>query len=402
MLKNGGEWGRLENSDYFCDMEFELTKETAQIANTNLGVAGREASTEVEVAGREASAEVEVAGREVSAPKRLVWLDAAKFVGLILVAMWHLYHFEYWRFNSIVKFVGLFSLGMFWVASGFMTRTDFSLKRKFLTLMVPYVIMDLLCIAYMSWATPEKVTSKIFLGIFYARMYISEELYPSYHSMMTLINGVLWFLPSLFTGYLLLKVIYQFKRLRTQGLVALAMFGVTFLIPYIPILLPWSLDVAFFAAPLMWLGHVARRFKVFEKFNWKILLISWTFYTLLAISMKIPEFYISEMGEYYPLSFFGIIFGAAGWFELFLLLEYAKINRWLARFSRWQMWIYGLQIPMFHYAMTLPFRSMLWGTLLMAWQLGFAIAGGCLFGWFYDQVTSLRWRRLGSLLRLPV
>lgn len=334
-----------------------------------------------------------------SAPrKRIEWLDVAKFVALLITIFFHFQHYDGWRWHTITEFCAVMTLPVFWVAGGYTTRTDFSLWHKFRSLMVPYAVMSVLCVLYQIWAAPDHLSLNTLIGVLYARFYIvgGQE---SYYGVFMLYNGVLWFLPSFFCGYALLKLIYLIKRLHWQALAAAVCVGVTFLFPYFPILLPWGADMAFFIAPLMWLGHLLRRFRLLERFNWMIFLACAVCYTLLVPLCTGMSYFTSELGANYPCGFFAAFLGTVAWLELFLLLKDTAAARYGSIVARRQMWIYGLQMIFIDLCFELVIPQYLWGTLLMLYQLLAVLVGGWAAGWLYDNLTA--WSRAQKLKFWP-
>ena len=333
----------------------------------------------------------------VAPRKRIEWLDVAKFVALMLAIFFHFQHYDGWRWHAITEFFGVMTLPVFWVAGGYTTRTGFSLWHKFRTLMVPYAVMSVLCVLYQIWAAPDHLSMNTLIGILYARFYIVEG--QDYYGVYMLYNIVLWFLPSLFCGYVLLKLVYLFKRLCWQALAAAVCVGVTFLFPYFPILLPWGADIAFFIAPLMWLGHLLRRFRLLERFNWKIFLAGAVCYTLLEPYCTDMSYFNCKLGADYPCGFFAAFFGAVAWLELFLLLKDTAVARCGSVVARRQMWIYGLQMIFIDLCFELVIPQYLWGTLLMLYQLLAVLIGGWTIGRLYDTLTA--WCRAQKLKYWP-
>lgn len=322
----------------------------------------------------------------VRSGKRLDWLDAAKWGSMAIVLVSHTIGFNYWRWNGFLAYIDVFTLPVFWIAAGFTSRPDFSLKKRFRSLMLPYGVITAICLIYSLIFHTEKVTTDAIIGIFFARFQLTPVMPEPHRYMMEICNSVLWFLPSMFTGYVLLKFIFRFGRLISQAIVTLCMFAVTFLFPYLPVLLPWSIDTAFFIAPLMWVGSLMRRYDLFSRFSWRLLLISLICYAVLLPWGGSCGFFIRSFGSYYPGCFFTAIFGSVAWYELFLAFQGRKEIRFLARLNRQVVWIYGLQILFFDMIFTFTpiINEVLWGTMLIAYESVIAMVCGFGFGELWD------------------
>ena len=158
------------------------------------------------------------------------------------------------------------------------------------------------------------------IGILYSRF----KLFPFADAadsfrMMNIDNSVLWFLTSMFTAYCLFRLLLDIRCDRNRILGAIACVAVGYVYPYIPLLLPWSLDTAFFIAPLMLGGNMVRRYGILEHYGWKLLLLSVPAYMACNYFAGATNYSIREMGVLYPASFGCGLFGAVALFVLFRL-----------------------------------------------------------------------------------
>ena len=191
---------------------------------------------------------------ESHASGRLQFIDGAKGFALICVMLGHT------EGGAVVTYIDNMLLPVFWVAAGYTSHPDFRISRRFRSLLLPYLFMSPACLIFMLLVNPASVGMRSMIGILYSRF----KLFPFADAadsfrMMNIDNSVLWFLTSMFTAYCLFRLLLDIRCDRNRILGAIACVAVGYVYPYIPLLLPWSLDTAFFIAPLMLGGNMVRR-----------------------------------------------------------------------------------------------------------------------------------------------
>lgn len=174
---------------------------------------------------------------------RLFGVDMAKVIALVIVLLTHT------ELDYRVSFVDNMSLPVFWICAGYTTLSDISLRSKAVKLILPYFVMSLLCLAFAIFYRQEPFVWDNIVGILYARAFF-YPLNPGVDNtfIMSVYNSVLWFLPSMFTAYCLYKCILKVRGVRMQALICAICLLVMYLLTYLPLLLPWSVDTAFLCA----------------------------------------------------------------------------------------------------------------------------------------------------------
>lgn len=251
---------------------------------------------------------------ESHASGRLQFIDGAKGFALICVMLGHT------EGGAVVTYIDNMLLPVFWVAAGYTSHPDFRISRRFRSLLLPYLFMSLACLIFMLLVNPASVGMRSMIGILYSRF----KLFPFADAadsfrMMNIDNSVLWFLTSMFTAYCLFRLLLDIRCDRNRILAAIACVAMGYIYPYIPLLLPWSLDTAFFIAPLMLGGNMVRRYGILEHYGWKLLLLSVPAYMACNYFAGATNYSIREMGVFYPASFGCGLFGAVALFVLFRL-----------------------------------------------------------------------------------
>lgn len=206
---------------------------------------------------------------------RKAYIDAAKFIGILLVLMNHI--------ELIFPFVnfygGMFYVPVFFVAAGLTYyEKEEGLKafvrKKAKRLLVPYFVSNGLL--FLFFAGKDFILRKGFgkeqlialLGIFYSRnsLYIpgtEPNLY-----FMTILNSPTWFLTAMFLTYLLVKFSFKITggKEKELGLFGACMLFLGIIFHYFcPILLPWSLECIPLFYCYMIIGYFIREKGLLEK-----------------------------------------------------------------------------------------------------------------------------------------
>ena len=166
---------------------------------------------------------------------RLVWLDVAKCIAIILMVIGH---------TSIPKqannFIFAFHMPLFFIASGWTTNWNKYTIREFInrrirTLLLPFVIYSTIVLMiqiHFEWMTMDEWLSNGWGGI------------------------ALWFIPVLFLASIIAKILYTLKEIG-EGLFWVAVILLLFVgidLSYYQIRLPWALSTVFYAVFLIVLG----------------------------------------------------------------------------------------------------------------------------------------------------
>lgn len=195
---------------------------------------------------------------------RINWLDFAKGIGIILVVLGHAIlptEYAIWIFS--------FHMPLFFFLSGYLfsenkfKTLNLFIKRKASTLLIPYFSFSLLSFVYFSILInnigSEHVNiMKPFIGIFYSVGINNWMVH----------NTPLWFLTCLFIVEILFYLIVR-KLSSKKGLlfvlIASSIIGYIDSL-YMPIRLPWGIDIAFSSIVFFGLGYLFKKIAIVEKF----------------------------------------------------------------------------------------------------------------------------------------
>ncbi|KAB1434403.1 acyltransferase family protein [Candidatus Galacturonibacter soehngenii] len=246
--------------------------------------------------------------------KRIIWIDVAKAIGILLVLVNHVM-----LDLGLVTFLGgMFYMPVFFVLSGytFKESTKESLaafiKNKAKRLLIPYLCFQLfLAGAYSikNIVEHQPFIKAIFpvIGAFYSRnaLYASEKdvlvKVPANNiNLMSSLNAPLWFLTGLFTSLVIYKIILKVadknKKKEVCYLAISVLIGVIFKY-FCPILLPWSIDTAFISVAFLHVGRLLDREQLFERLckkpiNICMIVLVFTLSSFLngSVNMSIREF----------------------------------------------------------------------------------------------------------------
>lgn len=173
--------------------------------------------------------------------KSIYWIDNLKFIGILLVIIGH-------NDTRLTTYIYSFHMPLFFLMSGIVfnkekwgagTFKDF-IKNRANSLLLPYFVLAM--ILYIIWIPmavlqemplTKEVLIKNFIGIFYVN---------GAHEFMTW--GVpMWFLPCLFLVNIIFYVIYnKFKSYTPLVLIIMSVVG--YCLGFVPLKMPWSIDVA--------------------------------------------------------------------------------------------------------------------------------------------------------------
>lgn len=243
---------------------------------------------------------------------RILWLDALKGYGIILVMLSHTL-----PYNEIMGILYSGFMALFFMASGYTDNKTFTrdvVIRKSKSLLIPYFIYGVVECAFFDIVFAKQITYQggtihEWVGLIYARFCLYQ--YGTENNIYFLpieATSPLWFLPALYTGFM---VYYIFKKIcngnvkKTYALYG-AMLLITVFLNFLPNLLPWSLDVVFLVAFFIFLGN-RMRYRYQTKMSISqgaLVLLSFCVYVLAAYYNGFVNFSIREFGKYEILSLF--------------------------------------------------------------------------------------------------
>lgn len=266
--------------------------------------------------------------------KRILWIDAAKFVGIFMVAFGH-----NWIDAKFCYYFYSFHMPLFFMLAGvtFSNKRDFSsfFWRKFKTLIIPYVFFAICIIA-----------------VYFALSYTHSGTYDVVSEIKAFTlqrrHTHLWFLPVLFAAELVAFGILTINK-RNKSIILSAIililitihfcmnhFGINNWI--------WNLDLVPLASAFLIIGYFYkihdRRFAI-ENNLWFVgllMVLSVSISTVNYINYGHIDMYSNKYGNY-PLFIPGAIIST---YFLILILKRVSLPQWLIYIGTYSLVYYGL------------------------------------------------------------
>lgn len=190
---------------------------------------------------------------------RIVWIDAAKGLAILLVMLGHIGI----NIPIIGKYLIPFRMPLYFIITGYFISSSIVLK-KFIAkrtkrLLIPYLFYGILinCIilfmVYLSGELTMQTAIDKFIGLLYSR-YCLLPLGTDGNTYYLSTFAPAWFLTALFVASALFIPFLHLRSKRIKWLI-LVYFVISFLLNRLPILLPWSLDTAFIGALFIFVGY---------------------------------------------------------------------------------------------------------------------------------------------------
>lgn len=273
--------------------------------------------------------------------KRLEFIDIAKGIGIMIVCFGHS-----GAEDIVMPWIGGFIVPLFFILSGYMYRDKgISLKADFWNktrkLLKPYLFFSVvLLIIYKRFAWNDIV------GVFYSRYCLYPFHSPENIFFMQATNSPMWFLTAMLAAYPLFYLII--KNERQAPWIILAYIAITWGCTFLPILLPWSLDIIPLMASYMYLGVLLRRQKRFL-INpvWAYLLILVAFILICPFNAKSNPS-VRDFGDFFIIYIITGMLGAISMMWVSHHLEGKFLSGLLAEIGRHTLVIFCLQIYVFH------------------------------------------------------
>lgn len=268
---------------------------------------------------------------------RLKFIDISKAIGLVFVMLSHTY-------SVLAERATPFMITIFFVVSGYCTIREVKIGRKFKKLIIPYIIFTIILFALNG--THESVD---FLGALYSRWCLYQIFIEDNILFLRSDNGPLWFLTSMFVAFLLFKIIEKCRK-ETHKLMVVAIYIIiSYLLTYLPVLLPWSVDTAFLMATFLYLGVKVREWEVIRKINiwWCILLcalyvIFYHFCAPVNISVRL---YGNHIFWFIPTS----VIGCLVVMKLSQYLERYFVGNIMSKIGQYSLTIFCMHMPFIGY-----------------------------------------------------
>lgn len=277
---------------------------------------------------------------------RILWVDVAKGICMLSIIAGH---FGVSWINDIVF---SYHLTLFFFLSGYTLKTNLSaenVQKRFNSLMIPYfitctaiIIMDLintiLLITDVDLASIFQLISNDLL-----RSFMASGTYKTFGAIEIGSRiGAIWYLPATFFAIIYSQFLLEYiPNTRQRYIIAFAL-SVLSSISARFIWLPFSIQSAIFAAPVILIGYDARQNDFVEKITFnKALFCSGIF--LLGIVMGVsPIYYVVANSKDYILSAVCAVASSTCVLYAARILQKSKILAWIGRNS-----IYWLCLHLF-------------------------------------------------------
>lgn len=209
------------------------------------------------------------------------WIDAAKAVAMFIVVLNH----SELRIPGVNFWGGMFFVPAFFLLSGYTYHPGNGsykeyVKKKAKRLLIPYLTANLFLFLFflikmvLTHNLPSDFVVRSLLGILYGRnqIFISTD----YHSnLMINLNAPTWFLPALFVALIMLEGFYRLCKGNEKKVVLIVVVYALFATGYhyfVPVLLPWCLDIMPFFLLMMLAGNLLKKIDFFNENDEKLIL----------------------------------------------------------------------------------------------------------------------------------
>lgn len=315
--------------------------------------------------------------------RRLFWLDLAKAVMLVPVILEHTEASFMWEWSDN------FMLAVFWMSAGITSKPDFSIARKVRSLLLPYLVMNMLCLIF-TWAyMGVPFEWRQLGGVVYGRYKMwAVPVSESNPCLMDSYNSVLWFLPSLFTAYIVFGLLVKVKGSLWNICAIAACVGITLLFRLQPFLLPWSLDTAPLFGSVIYCGRLLKLNGVFEHKTWIWLLTGLPLYVGANYLTGATNISVGDFGQSVLLWFVAATSGATAFIAFCRMSGDSCLSKTGAWFNIGALFIFGMQLVFYKWAMIAydPWHIESWKirTIIV---LIFCFTGGKILAWIYSRVS---------------
>lgn len=228
---------------------------------------------------------------------RIVWLDALKGIGILLVIISHS--------NLQLPFMNFFTAGyiqLFFIAAGFTYKSSLKpygfVEKKAKRLLLPYFTYGLLTLLFYTLVGGQNVLKGI-CGLLYGCY--SLQAYPNCdYKILPIGTQPLWFLPAMFSAYMVLCIKERIAKERSLFFIILILI-IQLGLSCQTFLLPWSLDIAIFFALCILFGSLFKEYFFLEQRK-GIFFVVLLIYGLLVCINKSINLSIREFGSFRCIS----------------------------------------------------------------------------------------------------
>lgn len=266
---------------------------------------------------------------QASTKPKVVWVDNLKVFGIIAVILGHM--------NSPYgTFIYSWHMPLFFMLSGFFLRTDEALtafvRRSFKRLMVPYFIFALIGLGV-------EITKRHFLGRDSLNLWLNFKAIAYHMTMQSLADQygfVLWFLPALFAGRIMVYLIIKHLRAPYVQTIGIIMgFCASFYLN-----LPFGLSNGLNAALFIFSGYYFYKYALNNSY---CNLLAVVVIAIIALSRGMPELNMAKV--YYSMPVLNVLWALACVVVLTMVFRRIKVPLSLqALRSSWAQNMLGLFI----------------------------------------------------------
>lgn len=263
---------------------------------------------------------------------RILFIDIAKGIGIILVICSHVYSpLMYWANPCYIP--------LFFVVSGYCTIRPIILKKKFKKLIIPYVLFTFILLAINFDYKPVNL-----LGAIYSRWCLFPYGTDGNIYFLRSGNGPLWFLTSMFSSFCLYKYINKFDNVLIYLLLCIVL---TYALSFLPILLPWSLDTMFLMTIFIFAGSYIRQSDILYKTSMLQLSILIIIYIISVFQCGWVNLSVRVYGNSLLYLLFGAIIGSFILIKLSMLIEryLSLVGGLLSALGNQSLSIFCIHIP---------------------------------------------------------
>ena len=270
------------------------------------------------------------------AKSRLLYIDIAKGIGIILVVCSHTQ-----AHDLMIWAVGFF-VPIFYFCSGYMTTYSSSkdsivqkTKKRAKKLLLPYIFFNLLLLLYFRrWS----ITG--LYGILYSRYCFFPLGSENNYDLFIWGNYPMWFITSLLVSYFLYYILLYNKN---RSLIIFIFLCLTYILSQFPILLPWSIDTAFLSSLIMYAGFYANTHDIISRWKYEILICVLIYSLLLYVAGDI-NFSVREYGTSYIIYYIIAITGSISVLWSSKRIERTWIGQLLALVGKHSLTIFCIEI----------------------------------------------------------
>jgi len=261
---------------------------------------------------------------------RETWIDIAKVFVMIMVVFTHINQTDF----SLVTFVTVFHVPVFFILSGYLYKipTDYktNIKKLIKTLVVPYLLLNIIPIAYQIVFYPKDETFSIykFVWLPIRQVILGETGLP--------LAGPMWFVYTLFVLRIIIdSICFKIKEKKSQTLTIYSLAIVSSIVAYFICTIVkhgsvYSAIIAPMSIPFFVIGYALKQYNIISSLTKKkthSIFIACIFAALTYVAFTYnngSNMSILDYGENYLLFYLGSICGSL---MIILFSSLVKVKR---------------------------------------------------------------------------